>query len=222
MKFHDIDSKVYVGYSNSGVLALIPNTAKKVLDVGCAAGDNAKHLKQLGIVVDGVTLSEREALMAASYCRKVYVYDLEEGLPDLSGEVYDCVICSHVLEHIRFPSKLLQDIRTILRGDGSLVVALPNIMYYKNRYELLLGRFEYQETGLMDSTHFRWYTFKTAQRLLQEHDYTKVLAFADGNFPLPLLRRVMPKSIVVWVDRVASRLVPGLFGYQMLFVYRRT
>src|SRR5829696_3740319 len=212
-----VDSKVYRGFSNPQVLALVPSTAKKVLDVGCGAGDNAMHLQQRGVLVDGVTLSESEARIAEKYCRNVFVHDLEEGLPNLSGEVYDCVICSHVIEHIRFPSKLLYDIRAILSPEGRLVVALPNLMYFKNRYNLLLGRFDYQEGGLMDNTHFRWYTFKTAQNLLEEHGYVKVLAYVDGNFPVPFLRKTMPKNTFAWLDRLASHTVPGLFGFQMLF-----
>src|SRR5215212_8803208 len=113
-----VDSKVYSSFLNPPVLALVPTTAKKVLDLGCGTGEHAMYLKQRGTLVDGVTLSASEARIAEKHCRKVYVYDLEEGLPNLSGEVYDCVICSHVLEHIRYPSKLLHDIRPILSETG--------------------------------------------------------------------------------------------------------
>jgi 2-polyprenyl-3-methyl-5-hydroxy-6-metoxy-1,4-benzoquinol methylase len=213
-----VDSKVYSSFLNPPVLDLVPATARKVLDLGCGTGEHAMYLKKRGTLVDGVTLSESEARIAKKYCRNVYVYDLEEGLPDLSGEVYDCVICSHVLEHIRFPNKLLHDIKTILSEEGRLVVALPNLMYFKSRYNLLMGKFDYQEEGLMDNTHFRWYTFKTAQKLLEEHGYVNVRSFADGNFPVPLLRGLLPQGAFAWMDRWACRMVPTLFGSQMRFL----
>jgi 2-polyprenyl-3-methyl-5-hydroxy-6-metoxy-1,4-benzoquinol methylase len=216
-----ISEKVYSGQANDVALALVPPAAKRVLDVGCGAGMNALQLKQRGMTVEGVTASEDEATLARKNCRNVYVHDLERGLPDLAKGVYDCVVCSHVLEHICFPTRMLRDIRLVMKSDGKLVVALPNLLFYKNRFKLFAGEFEYQPAGLMDETHFRWYTFKTAQRLLETHGFAKVTAIADGSCPLSVFRRLLPSRVTVSIDGAAARAFPGIFGYQMVFVYEK-
>ncbi|MFA7342820.1 MAG: class I SAM-dependent methyltransferase [Terrimicrobiaceae bacterium] len=214
------DKKSYKNDGNAAVLRRVPATVGTVLDVGCGAGDNARILKAAGKVVDGITLSASERDEASKFCRGVVIHNLEQGLPaGLSGS-YDLVLCSHVLEHICWPNKLLHDIRDRLVPGGLLVVALPNMLFYKNRWKLLAGRFEYEESGLMDNTHFRWYTFASAQRLLASSGFEVVTAEAEGSFPIPFRRSLFSRALTRPVDAWASSAFPGLFGYQMVFTAR--
>ena len=208
-------------YSNSGnheVLSKVPKTAKYILDIGCGSGANAHIMSRDGKVVDGITISEIEATSARLVCRNVYVHNLENGLPEDIEQIYDCVICSHVLEHICFPETLLADIHNVLRSDGQLIIALPNLLYYKNRFRILFGYFEYRDTGLMDYTHFRWYTFVSAQKMLKDSSYKLVHASVEGSFPLLGIRKILPHSISDLIDTAACNIIPGLFGYQMLYI----
>lgn len=215
-----VEKKSYKNEGNAAVIGRVPKSALTILDVGCGAGDNARLLAREGRIVDGVTLSASERDEALNHCRNVVIHNLEGGLPpELSGP-YDCVICSHVLEHICWPERLLRDIRERLSAKGVLVVALPNLFFYKNRWNLLRGRFEYEDSGLMDNTHFRWYSFRSAQALLATAGFDVVGAEADGSFPIPLLRRLVPRAVTRLVDVWASDAFPGLFGYQMIFTAR--
>jgi len=215
-----VDEKIYENEGNPDVIESVPEEASTILDVGCGAGNNASILADKGCQVDGITLSEKEAESASRYCRQVYLHDLEEGLPqEVVSDTYDCVICSHVIEHLRDPDPLLQDTKEALEKSGRLVVALPNIVFYKNRFKLLFGKFEYESGGLMDNTHYKWYTYKSSQHLLEGHGYEKVSAYATGSFPIPGLRRVVPRGTFALIDRAASFLFPGFFGYQIMLVY---
>ncbi|HEX4507406.1 MAG TPA: class I SAM-dependent methyltransferase [Alphaproteobacteria bacterium] len=215
------DNRTYLGESTPSVLERIPTGAARVLDLGCGCGGNARLLSARGMKVDGVTVSGREAAEASAHCADVYIRNLEEGLPDLPpGRLYDAVICSHVLEHIADPDRMLADIIPRLKRTGVLIVALPNLMLWKSRLKLLAGRFEYTETGLMDRTHVRWYTFASARRLLEAHGFTVIEALADGGLPLGPLRRLMPKGLTAPLDRAACRAAPGLLGYEMIYVAR--
>lgn len=215
------DNRTYYGESSASVLERVPAGAVRVLDLGCGCGGNARVLSAQGIAVDGVTLSKREAAEAAVHCADVYVGNLEDGLPNLPpGRFYDAVICSHVLEHIAYPDKMLADIAACLKAGGVLIVALPNLMLWKSRLRLLAGQFEYTQTGLMDYTHIRWYTFASARRLLETHGFTVVEAVADGGLPLGPLRRLAPKGLFRPLDRAACRAAPGLLGYEMIYVAR--
>ena len=199
---------------------MLPKKPSTILDLGCGAGSNARVCAQLGHTVDGITLSESEASVSRSICRDVMVCDLEQGLPEaVLSRRYDFCICSHVLEHLRWPKELLVQLRSVLPENGPrIVVALPNIMYFKSRYALLRGRFDYAEAGIMDASHFRWFTFRTGIQLLEEAGYPVLSAKAEGNFPLPMIRRFLPSSMTAPLDESAVKWFPGLFGYQLVYV----
>ncbi len=83
---------------------------------------------------------------------------------------------------------------------------------------MLLGKFEYSESGLMDRTHVRWYSFASAKRLLERHGFRVIEAVADGGLPLGPIRRLLPRRLLKIMDRAACRLAPGLLGFEMLYV----
>ncbi len=192
-----------------------------MLDVGCGAGDNAQALQSRGVTVDGITLSESEARSARAFCNQVDIYNLENGLPDTIGSGYDAVICSHVLEHICFPTSLLNGIRDRLTEEGILIVALPNFLWWKNRLRLLRGKIEYEASGLMDNTHFKWYTFRSSQKLLCDHGFEVTSAQSQGGAPLGPLRRIVPARLCGTFDETCCRILPGLFGYQLLLTAKK-
>lgn len=214
----DVGYKLYRNSGNDQVLRRIPETAKYVLDIGCGAGDNAKILADRGLIVDGITLSESEAVAAKPFLRDLYIYNLEQGLPNGLRGGYDVVIASHVLEHICYPERLLSDLKNNLADGGVLIVALPNLMNWRYRLRLLVGRFEYESSGVMDNTHFRWYTFKSAMAMLERNGYAVTEKAADGKFPLYILRRIIPGGLSSGIDKLASRMLPGVFGLQLLYV----
>jgi 2-polyprenyl-3-methyl-5-hydroxy-6-metoxy-1,4-benzoquinol methylase len=217
---HSVERKSYRNEGNAAVVRCVPETARTILDIGCGAGDNARLLARKGRVIDGITLSISERTEALKYCQTVIIHNLESGLPSELKGPYDFVICSHVLEHICWPEKLLRDIRERLSIEGRLVVALPNIFFYKNRWNLIRGRFDYEESGLMDNTHFRWYSFRSAQALLASAGFEVLRAGADGSFPIPFRRRFFSRRVTRPLDAWATASFPGLFGYQIVFIAR--
>ncbi|MGB8190490.1 MAG: class I SAM-dependent methyltransferase, partial [Chitinophagaceae bacterium] len=168
---------------NPYVISLVPKNATHILDVGCGAGDTGEMLTEQGFVVDGITLSEDEKQEAQKIMRNVYVHNVEQGLPAELKDQYDVVILSHVLEHICYPQRLLKDIYSHLKPGGILIIALPNLMHFNSRWKLARGKFNYEEYGIWDYTHFRWYTFKSAQEMLKENNYAVEKADVSGWIP---------------------------------------
>lgn len=222
MSSANITEKVYANEGNPDVLALVDTNCKYVLDVGCGAGDLARALQGKGMIVDGITISSDEIERAKPFLRNAYLQDLENGLPaNIAGD-YDVVICSHVLEHICYPDKLLKDIRAALKPNGSLVVALPNIMHYKSRMQLIAGNFKYQSQGLWDYTHFRWYTFQTGRKLLEGHGFVVEHAAVSGELPFnSIFSKILPSGLRKSIYKGLTSISRGFFGYQLLYKARK-
>lgn len=217
-----IDNKFYTNSGNINVLNEIPIEAMTILDIGCGAGDNSRILKNQGKICDGVTISESEAAIAREFQRNTYIFNLENGLPpEIKENEYDVAIAAHVLEHICYPQNVMNDIHKSLKDNGLLIIALPNIMHYKTRMQLMKGNFNYTESGIMDYTHFRWYTFESAQTMIKAHGFEIVRAFVNSNSSNNPLLKKMPKSLENLMKNVVFGISKGFFGIELLYVARK-
>lgn len=207
------------GALNTTVLEKIPKTSRRILDFGCGTGMLGGALKeQMACEIVGVTFSEGEASEAAKRLDRVLVDNLDTFTAPPDFGLFDVVICSHILEHLREPQRLLRIARSLMTPGGTLIVALPNVLHWKQRLLLLRGHFKYTEGGIMDSTHVKFYDWDTARAMVSESGFALREAVAEGNFPLPLVRRVLPRKFASGLDRMFTRSFPGLFGAQFLMV----
>ena len=211
-------NRIYENAGNLAILDLVKSKpAGRALDCGCGAGDNARILSNRGWDVDGITISPDEQSHASQVCKTVHLADLESGIPATITGGYDLVVFSHVLEHLRNPSRVLKDVHRVLAPDGIVAVALPNALCWRFRKEFLFGRFEYEEGGIMDATHLRFYTFASGRRLLESNGLLISTAAVEAVFPLARKIR-LPSRIVAMLDQLVGSYSPGLFGWQLLYI----
>ena len=204
------------GAANRPLLERVPRTASRILDVGCGTGALGQLIKAtMDCRIVGVTYSEGEAEVAHNYLDEVVVCDLNTFTPT-NSDYFDCIICSHVLEHLYEPAAVLKRLLKALSAEGTLIVALPNVLHWRQRLEFVFGRFKYTDGGLMDRTHYRFFDWVTAQELLSDSGYVVTEAVADGSFPLSKFFFSAGRVL----DHVAVSSAPGLFGFQFLFVCR--
>lgn len=199
---------------NLKVLSTLPPTCRNVLDLGCGGGSLGKAISVgTGASVVGVTFNEREAERARSVLRDVVVADLNTlDVSTLPNSPYDCIICCHVLEHLYDPKSLLMKLRDVIGPQGVLIVALPNVLFWKQRLRFFAGRFRYTDGGLMDRTHFRFFDWHSANELVRESGYTIEQSSADGVLPLA---RLVP-GMRDLLNRAALKAFPGVFGWQVV------
>lgn len=198
---------------NEAVCERIPSGTRSLLDVGCGGGVFGAAVKSArACTVVGVTYSEAEAVQARQRIDRVEVADLNDFEPDSLG-TFDCIVCSHVLEHLHDPQQVLSRLRACLAPGGVLLVALPNVLFWKQRIEFIRGRFRYTEGGLMDRTHVRFFDWHSADQLVRDAGFEVIERVADGVFPLS---RLFGSALSGRINRAALRRFPGLFGVQFV------
>lgn len=213
------DQKVYEGVP---VLArwLTHLTDQQILDVGCGTGGLGAELARRGNAVYGLTISEREAALARPRLAQVIVGDLEtmETLP-FSERFFDTAIFADVLEHLRDPKRPLELIKPHLKPGAQVIASIPNVANMVVRWNLLRGRFDYEEYGILDNTHLRFFTLRTAKALLTSCGFrVERVTFTNWNWEFPsiiltLLRRLDRD----WeVRERLTRTWPGLFATQFV------
>jgi 2-polyprenyl-3-methyl-5-hydroxy-6-metoxy-1,4-benzoquinol methylase len=164
--------KILEGYYKSTrteMLKYIPDTAKVILDVGCGEGNFGRELKNGNNVVWGIEVEEGPAAVAAKHLDKVLTGTVEAMIDQLPDNYFDTIIFNDVLEHLLQPEIVLGKIKKKLTAGGCIVCSIPNVRHWKNLRKLVFKKdWKYEENGIMDKTHFRFFTYKSIQRMFTE------------------------------------------------------
>jgi len=133
----------------------------RVLDVGCDEGQIGKILiEQKNCKVIAVEI-DPEKFNNLNF--EVIVGDIEnEDILNKINKKIDAIIFGDILEHLKNPDIVLLKMKNYLNPNGKIIVSLPNIAYWRIRRDLLFGRFGYTKNGILDKTHLRFFTFKSA------------------------------------------------------------
>jgi len=145
------------------ILDFVPSTAKFILDVGCGTGRFAALLKERNqATVWGIEQSAHAAGLAGEKLDKMFHMSVDEVYPVLGESRFDAIIMLDILEHLNDPGEVVARLRPFLKKDGVMICSIPNVRYFKTMRDLLLfGEWEYQESGILDRTHIRFFTYKS-------------------------------------------------------------
>jgi SAM-dependent methyltransferase len=142
-----------------------------VVEVGCHTGYFTRLLRDRDCHVTAVERDVEAASQARAFADEIMVADVEDPDLELPRDTADVVLFSHVLEHLVDPAATLLRARSWLREGGRVVAAIPNVAYWKVRFDLLRGRFDYTPTGILDETHLRFFTRRTGHELFERSGY---------------------------------------------------
>ena len=173
-------SNEYFGRIRKNLIAEISCQQNKILEVGCANGLTGYELKRRGIAseVIGIEINHNAAQEAKTrldyvVCGDIEKLSLEESC--FTNESFDYIICGDVLEHLKDPWGQLTKLRSLLKPNGHMIISLPNIRYWSALAPLVFrGDWHYTDAGILDRTHLRFFTKKTAIELCQQAGFTKV------------------------------------------------
>src|SRR5262249_1595784 len=100
------------------------------------------------------------------------------------GERFDVILLGDVLEHLRHPDRVLRRLQPLLVSSGHLVVSIPNVAHGSVRLALLLGRFDYTPSGLLDDTPLRFFPRSSRVSLFEKSGWSveDFITFEQGVF----------------------------------------
>src|SRR6266566_3349650 len=174
-----------------------------VLDLGAATGKLGAYLRdRKGCVCDGVELEPKAAAHARPHYRTLLELNLESAVlaDHFPAATYDAIVCADVLEHLRDPARVLDQLPSLLAPGGRALLSIPNVGYAGVVAGLLHGQFAYRPTGLLDDTHLRFFTRSSLLELLGRHGFRAV-----SVTPLHL-----PIQLSEFRDSGAGALSPGV------------
>ncbi len=154
-------------------MAWVPE-GSRVLELGCASGYLGQLLIQnKGCRVTGVEIDPAAAECASARGLEMHVGCLEDTglLRSISGP-YDVVMATDVIEHLRQPRRMLAELPRWLRPGGRAIISVPNVAIWSMRLQLLRGKFEYRQTGLLDHTHLRFFTWDSIWELVRSQGWS--------------------------------------------------
>ena len=183
------------------MLEFIPTHAKRVLDIGCAEGAFSLLVKEArGAEVWGIELDVVAATRAQEKIDTVLAGDIAGLIERLPKVYFDCIVCNDVLEHLVDPYTVLSTLKERLAPNGVIVFSLPNVRHFGNLKNLLIKKdWRYENEGILDKTHLRFFTEKSIRRM-----------FADLGYELIAMRGLRP--IRSWKFALLNMLTLGLLS----------
>jgi len=198
-------------------LARLPQ-GSNILDVGTASGMVGRACAGNGFSLYGLEPNPVCARQARPYYDKFSCTSLENA-NDVFLSGHDVVVCADVLEHLVDPTFTLLRLVSLQPLGARFIISIPNIANLWVRLNLLIGRFDYTEHGILDRTHLRFFTRHSFLKLIKTAGL-EVVNFQVTPIPLNLVSPVFENTTVgrflhcslAWL----SNAFPTLLGYQFI------
>jgi 2-polyprenyl-3-methyl-5-hydroxy-6-metoxy-1,4-benzoquinol methylase len=194
---------------------------RNILDVGCGYGLLSKELKKTYPQLD---LYGIEHAKEASHSSQKILKLLQSNIEDivlikhqLKKQKFDIIMFSDVLEHLYDPVGIIKSYQSLLAKDGTIVLTVPNIANIFSRIALLFGYFNYNETGVMDKTHIRFFNRKNLKQLSKESN----LKIVSQKYDSIIVRWFVPFIKILISNNKGSGNILDSKLYQFYFKYLR-
>lgn len=163
-----ITVQTYYSHTRKEVAPLIPKKVNRLLEIGCGSGATIAYLKQQNLCAwaAGVEIVPEAAEIAKQTVDIVWQENIETFAPPLDPQSLDVILCLDVLEHLVDPWAVVKKLTPLLSERGVIIASIPNIQHYTVLKGLIKGKFEYEEAGILDKTHLRFFTRQSAIALM--------------------------------------------------------
>jgi len=194
----------------------------KVLDVGTASGMLARMCEDHSHRLFGVEPNPEWAQIASPLYENIWVGYIND-MDDESLKDYDAVVSADILEHLSAPETTLQKLVSLEGSNCTFLISMPNIANLWVRINLLFGRFDYTDLGILDRTHLRFFTRKTQIAMVNKAGLG-IASIQVTSIPLELISSYFvssPGKIIHSIFAKLTFLFPTLLGYQFIVEARK-
>lgn len=199
----------------SELIRFVPPGTRRLLDVGCGGGRYGAELAETipGIELWGVEPDHDNAAQARAHFGTVIHGLFPETAGQLPEAAFDVVTFNDVLEHMVEPAAALDAVKPLLGPRGRVIAAIPNVRHRSVVWPLAAGGdWTYEDVGLLDRTHLRFFTRKTMRELF-EHNGWRILGF-EGVNPCWHWRDSYERRLVRWLRTLSRSHLDDIFFVQ--------
>jgi 2-polyprenyl-3-methyl-5-hydroxy-6-metoxy-1,4-benzoquinol methylase len=167
----------YYSGERRDVAQYVPAGTKTLLDVCCGFGRFLHYLKQRDSIETWGVEAVREVAEEASKNGVDHVLSgkIEDVVASIPDGYFDCITFNDVLEHLLEPEKVLELMKPKLSANGVLIASIPNVRYFNNLRNLIIKKdWKYKDSGILDSTHFRFFTLISMKRMFETNEFSIV------------------------------------------------
>jgi 2-polyprenyl-3-methyl-5-hydroxy-6-metoxy-1,4-benzoquinol methylase len=167
--------KSYHSYGRNDVLALVgAHAPATTLDVGCGAGSFSELLKSsYGSITWGIEPDLSSYRSSLGVLDNALVGNWEDCYSSLPLREFDAIFFNDVLEHMVSPELCLSQAADLLAPGGRIFASIPNFLFADNLFNIVFSRdWRYEDSGILDRTHLRFYTKKSMIRLFRDAGFS--------------------------------------------------
>jgi SAM-dependent methyltransferase len=207
----EAESGVKYDFDRAELLPFLPDSTRTLLDVGCGSGAFGRLLRSLRPHVElwAVEPDQASARAAADGFDHVLVGRFpDERIP---RRRFDVVLCADVLEHMASPEMALHAALNAVARGGVIVASIPNVRHWRAVLWPLLrhGTWTYSDRGVLDRTHLRFFTRRSACDLFSANGW-----FVESVQAINMIRRERLLS------RLSAHLLDDFLAPQFVVVAR--
>ena len=189
-----------------------------ILEVGAAYGETLHYLKNNGVASYAVGIDIFEDKSNKQNYKEIdqFIFgNIEEIELSEFHKQFDIILLPDVLEHLIEPNAVLNKLKKCLNQNGKIIVSMPNIRHYSALNKIFIkGDFSYEESGIFDYTHMRFYCKKNIKALLESSGYTVIKQESS-------IDNYKGKSFSKILNLVTFRVFEEFFSYQYFFVAKK-
>jgi len=206
--FADMDNTPHYDDARRNLVRFVPRDAGTMLDVGCGGGGFGRSVHEVrpDITIFGVEpdpIGARHAA-AAPYAQVAEGF-FPEAADQLHVERFDVIFFNDVLEHMAEPGSAVIAAKEHLAPGGMVVACIPNVRHMSVWWPLIRrGRWQYEDYGILDRTHLRFFTESSMRQLFEDNGWAVVSSEGVNR-----TRQPMRPGEDGWKSVALSRLTRG-------------
>lgn len=158
--------------STAAAIVSMVGKNKRVLEIGAGPGSISRVLKdRSGCNITAIEIDPGHVAELSAFCDAVFSLDLndENWAAAFEGvEKFDTVVAAEILEHLVDPLATLKIAKSLLSQQGQIIVSLPHVGHAAVMACVFNSDFAYQQDGLLDRTHLRFFGIKNIQDLFED------------------------------------------------------